>query len=370
MAACALSLGLAASANSHALDPAVVTATVQSDQVEFTIRDAIEPLIAIARIKPESEADAASVNAMYADLRKGGPLDVDAALRANWPAISGYFTVFAGDTPLALKLTEISVPVVTDPRQLRFSTFKLTAALPTDGSPVRFGWRSDFGPFSIHQAGGDGDGYTEILQGGQISQPMPRTAPLSESATTVFARFVTSGFEHIVPKGLDHILFVLGLFFFSLRLKPILVQVTGFTLAHSVSLALASLKIVTLPASIVEPLIAVSIVYVAVENIFWGRKDTVSYLRGAVVFCFGLLHGLGFATVLQDVGLPAGQFVVGLIGFNVGVEFGQLFVILIAFSMLALPFGPKSWYRSGIVIPASAGIAVMGLLWTVERLII
>jgi hypothetical protein len=370
LAACALWLNLSGMAAGHQLDPAVVTATVLSDRVEFTIRDAFEPMIAIARVKPTSDADADRVNAIYDELRKSGPLDFDAALRSNWTDVAAYFTVFAGDTRLTLELTEISVPVVADPKQLRFSTIKLTAALPKDGTPVRFGWRSDFGPFSIHQTGGDGEGYTEILQGGQLSQPMPRSAPLKEGVATVFSRFVTSGFEHIVPKGLDHILFVLGLFFYSLRLRPLLAQVTAFTLAHSVSLALASLKIVSLPASVVEPFIALSIVYVAVENIVFGRRGTISYLRVAVVFCFGLLHGLGFASVLQDVGLPAGQFAVGLIGFNVGVEFGQIFVILIAYALLGLPFGRKSWYRSGIVIPASVGIAAMGVLWTVERLVV
>ena len=114
----------------------------------------------------------------------------------------------------------------------------------------------------------------------------------------------------------------------------------------------------------VEPLIAASIVYVAVENIIGGR---IGAFRVAVVFCFGLLHGLGFASVLGDVGLEAGRFVVGLIGFNIGVELGQLAVIAAAFLLVGLPFGKKSWYRMGVTIPVSLAIAAVGAWWTVER---
>ena len=336
-------------------------------EFEFTIRDALEPMIAIARIKPTTEADADRVNAMYDELRKNSPETLEAAYRSDWQKISQYSTVFAGETQLRLELKLIYVPEVGNPQNLRFSTIKLIAALPPDGTPVRFGWAWDFGPFSIHQTGGDGEGYTAILQGGQVSQPTSRSAPVAETSMTVLSRFIVSGFEHIVPEGLDHILFVLGLFFFSLRFKPILAQVTAFTLAHSVTLALASLRIVSLPTIVVEPLIAVSIVYIAVENIVFGRLGKINYLRAVVVFCFGLLHGLGFASVLQDVGLPAGQFAVGLVGFNIGVELGQLFVILVAFLLLGLPFGSRSWYRSGIVVPASVAIAVTGIFWTFKR---
>lgn len=365
--ACAMALGLVTPAASHQMDPAVISALVQNDHVEITIRDALEPIIAISQDDPKSSADAERVNILYQKLRINDPASLEEVLRQNWDVIAANFFVYAGDTRLELSLDKVTVPKIGDPLQLRFSTLTMTAALPADDTPVRFSWRADFGPFSIHQAGGDGDGYTELLQGGQESQLMQRTAPVKQSATALFVRFVVSGFEHIVPKGTDHILFVLGLFLFSLRIKPILAQVTAFTLAHSITLALASLNIVSLPASIVEPLIAVSIVYVAVENILFANRGAISLARVAVVFGFGLLHGLGFASVLSDVGLPAGQFLIGLVGFNVGVELGQLSVICAALLLVGLPFGQKPWYRSYIVIPASAVIAVIGLWWAIER---
>jgi hypothetical protein len=149
-----------------------------------------------------------------------------------------------------------------------------------------------------------------------------------------------------------------------MRLRPLLWQVTAFTLAHTVSLALATLKIVAVPAEIVEPLIAASIVYVAVENILWQK---LTPWRPLVVFGFGLLHGLGFASVLGEVGLDPARFLTGLIGFNIGVELGQLAVILGAFLVVGFWFGTRPWYRRAIQIPASVAIALTGGYWFVER---
>jgi hypothetical protein len=363
-----IALGLTCPAASHQTEPAIITALVQKDYVEITIRDAIEPIIAISEVDPKSNADADRVNSLYQDMRNSAPADLEKQLQEKWDLVARNFKIYAGDMRLGPVLKGVTAPEIGDTEQLRVSTFTMTAKLPEDASPVRFSWRADFGPFSIHQAGGNDDGYTELLQGGQTSQPMLRSTPTKEAATTVFVRFVVSGFEHIVPKGIDHILFVLGLFLFSLRIKPILAQVTAFTIAHSITLALASLKIVSLPSNVVEPLIAISIVYVAIENILFANQGRTSLSRVAIVFGFGLLHGLGFASVLSDVGLPASQFLIGLIGFNIGVEFGQLSVILVALLLVGLPFGQKPWYRTYIVIPASGAIAVVGMWWAFERI--
>ena len=187
---------------------------------------------------------------------------------------------------------------------------------------------------------------------------MPRT--VFETAVD----YTVLGFTHILPFGLDHILFVLGLYLLSTRVKPLLVQVTAFTVAHTVTLALGLYGVVTISPDIVEPLIALSIVYVAVENILTPR---LTVWRPFIMFAFGLLHGLGFAGVLQEIGLPRDDFVTGLIAFNVGVEFGQLATIAIAWFLTGLWFRERSWYRTGIVYPGSAGIALIGTYWTVER---
>jgi hydrogenase/urease accessory protein HupE len=181
----------------------------------------------------------------------------------------------------------------------------------------------------------------------------------------VIRAYIVLGFTHIVPKGLDHILFVLGLFLLSMRTRPLLLQVTAFTLAHSITLALSIYGVISLPTRIVEPLIALSIACVAFENL---RLKEYRPWRPVIVFAFGLLHGLGFAGVLTQLGLPREQFATALVSFNLGVEFGQLAVILAALLGVGIWCGNKAWYRERIVFPASLVIALTGLYWTIERL--
>lgn len=181
------------------------------------------------------------------------------------------------------------------------------------------------------------------------------------------------GFTHILPKGLDHMLFVAALFLGAASLRSLLVQVTMFTLAHTLTLALAASGVITLPANIVEPLIALSIVFVAIENIFF--KESTRW-RYAVVFGFGLFHGLGFAGVLKELGLPSDNFLAALLSFNVGVELGQVAVI----ALLFLPAMGLRWllagqgrlerYHSFVVIPASLLIAAAGLFWFAQRTVL
>lgn len=204
-----------------------------------------------------------------------------------------------------------------------------------------------------------------------ISKPLWAHAIVGElekmSRTDAVFLYLKLGYQHILPLGFDHILFVLSLFLLSPRLKPVLWQATAFTIAHSVTLGLAMYNIIKLSASIIEPLIALSIMYVALENIFSPRLKTS---RIGVVFIFGLVHGLGFAGALGELGLPQNAYLLSLIMFNVGVELGQLTVILMAFFLLAKWFGKKPYYRKYIVIPLSLLIALIAAYWTVERLLI
>ena len=179
-----------------------------------------------------------------------------------------------------------------------------------------------------------------------------------------FVSYVKQGFEHILPEGLDHILFVLGLFLLCRAWKPILIQVTTFTVAHTITLALATLGYVKVDTNIVEPIIALSIAVVALENIF---RPTYGKFRLLLVFIFGLIHGLGFAQRLIDEQIPSGSVASALLGFNCGVELGQLAVIALA---VAATFWIKDEekYRRWVVIPASTLIALAGLAWAYQRL--
>ncbi len=207
---------------------------------------------------------------------------------------------------------------------------------------------------------------TNWVAGGQNSDAIDLTrglVPLSRWA--VAKQYLVLGFEHILPKGLDHILFVLGIFLLSPAWRPVLWQVTTFTIAHSITLGLTIYGIVSLSPSIVEPLIALSITYVAIENLF---TSTLKPWRIALVFAFGLLHGMGFAGVLSELGLPRSEFFTALVTFNLGVEAGQLAVIALAF--LAVGWWRRTEagrYRRWVVVPASVLIALCGAWWTITR---
>ena len=210
------------------------------------------------------------------------------------------------------------------------------------------------------------DEATQWLEGGQTSARLVLgAAPVHDSRLTLIGRYAALGFTHILPKGIDHVLFVLGLFLLSRRARPLLLQISAFTIAHSMTLALSIFGVVRLSSSLVEPLIALSIAYVAIENVFMSRLTSWRY---ALVFAFGLLHGLGFAGALSEVGLPRAEFLTALVGFNVGVELGQLSVVAGAFLLVGYWFRDRPWYRQRVVVPASMWIACLGIYWTLQRL--
>ncbi len=357
---------LAPAAFSHEVRPAIADVEVSAEEVRIEIRLTLEALVARIDLDGLKDTDESPLAADYDALRALDAAALEAALRSAWPDLGKTVRIVVGDRRIIPELDAVAIPDVGTISLPRDSRVTLRAALPPGSDPVTFGWAKSNGPLIVRQSGGGQDAYTGYLTGGETSAPMPRVGVATETATTVFGRYIVIGFEHIVPKGLDHILFVLGLFFFSTKFRPLLLQVTAFTLAHTVTLALASLKIVNLSPSIVEPLIAASIVYVAVENVLNIRFPV---WRTAVVFAFGLLHGLGFAAVLSDVGLDSTRFVLGLIAFNIGVEFGQLAVILAAFLLVGLPFRNKSWYRTRIATPCSIAIALVGAFWFFERVL-
>ncbi len=199
-----------------------------------------------------------------------------------------------------------------------------------------------------------GEYETEPMLLGELTPPTRRQ---------VVGTYLQLGFTHIVPKGLDHILFVTGIFLLGTRLTPMLAQVTTFTVAHTITLGLTMFGVLSLPSRVVEPLIALSIAYIAIENIV---TSELKPWRLALVFGFGLLHGMGFAGVLAELGLPRGEFASALMSFNLGVEGGQLAVIAGLFAALGWA-RHAPWYRRAAVIPLSLGIAAVGVYWTVTR---
>ena len=245
-------------------------------------------------------------------------------------------------------------------------TLRLSGDIPAGAKT--FSWSNAGAPGAYMltiRAEGDENAVRHWLEGSAASPPfLLKSEIVPMTRREVVRTYLELGFTHILPKGTDHILFVLGIFLLSIRLKPVLLQVTAFTVAHTISLALTIYGVVSVSPRIVEPLIALSIVYVAVENIV---HRSLSPWRVALVFAFGLLHGMGFAGVLSRLGLPRSEFLTALLCFNVGVELGQLAVIGAAFLLIGLAFRSEPWYRRRFVIPGSIAIAAIGLFWFVQR---
>ncbi len=264
----------------------------------------------------------------------------------------------------ALHATAVLEPLATDLTQRRFA-FRFAFELPAGARALVWKEELPLGQY-FFTIGGEGRGEEQKLwmEGAKAREvPLDPLPPEADRGLLVLS-YVRLGFTHILPEGLDHILFVLGIFLLSLKWRPILWQVTAFTLAHSITLGLSLYGVVSLRPAIVEPLIALSIVAVAAENVL---AQDFHWRRLAVVFAFGLLHGLGFAGALHDLGLQRGDFLTALLGFNAGVELGQLSVVALAFAALGLPFGRRAWYRPRVAVPASVLIAAVGLYWTVQR---
>jgi HupE / UreJ protein len=176
--------------------------------------------------------------------------------------------------------------------------------------------------------------------------------------------YLQLGVRHIIPEGFDHILFVVSLCLLSTKIKTILWQATAFTVAHSITLALSMKSIIIAPSAVVEPIISLSILFVAAENMLLTQLKA---WRVGIVFMFGLIHGMGFASSLNEIGLPRNQFYTSILSFNAGVEIGQIAIITATFLLLVIPMGRKTWYRKRVVYPLSALIGCIAAFWTIQR---
>ena len=307
------------------------------------------------------------------------------------PRLTANLQLFAGSQLLQPRLTGFSVAQASkadflDASTNKASTFRFVAALPVGGGPLRLvlpiGADISYPIAYTVQVPARGLSRTRWLdEGMHESDPfawaglVPAGAAAVPAAMAPFdpdalpwwrqlALYLRLGFHHIVPQGVDHILFVLGLFFLGITWRKLLLQTTVFTIAHASTLFLSMYGIFRLPSHIVEPAIALSITWIAIENVVRPRLGPG---RLAIVFCFGLLHGLGFASSLSAVPFPRRQFIFALLGFNFGVDAGQLFVIAVAFVLVGW-FRNRSWFRARIAIPCSLVIAAIGLFWAAQRI--
>lgn len=317
----------------------------------------------------------------YYRLTHGPDLLRDPEAVALWRQLAQATRLTADGLPVELSVVSATAPPDSeagfhDPLVWPMTELQLRGRLPAATADTRL--QASFDPAFLFEEPialtlrreADGRSVTRWLVASQLSPLFPLHAdaatPVADTGQfrSEVTQYLVFGFEHILPRGLDHVLFVLGLFLGAQSLRSLLVLVTSFTLAHSLTLILSSYGAVRLAPGIVEPAIALSIAWIGVENVVF---RSMRAWRAVLVFLFGLLHGMGFAAALSELGLPPRHFLAALLSFNVGVELGQLAVIALALLAVAA-FRNRPWYRQRVVVPASLAIAALALFWTVQRI--
>ena len=355
-----LSPGLA-----HEIRPAIIDLKIGENlRLTLTMRINLEALIAGIGSEHKNTDDSDRA-AEYNRLRRLAATQLESGFKAFLPRLLAGSSLRADGASIKLGLIGMEIPEVGDTNLARDSIIRLQGFPPANSRTLEWTWDSRFGANVLRVDGTAGEElYTAYLQAGQSSELIPLSGIAAKSTGDLFFDYLAIGFDHILPKGMDHILIVIGLFLLNARLSSLLWQVSSFTLAHTLTLGLGIYGIIQIPSTIVEPLIAASIVYVCLENLYC---DHLTGWRPLIVFVFGLLHGLGFAGVLREIGLAPDHFLTGLIAFNLGVELGQLAVIAGCFVAVGIWFSRKSWYRRFITMPVSLCIAFIGGYWFLER---
>jgi hydrogenase/urease accessory protein HupE len=363
-------------AQAHQLRPAIVNLEfTQNGLVKVHIQTNLESLVAGINSNHDDTDDSPQAQ-RYNQLRAMSSQRLRDEFELVEKSIISQFNLSFDAVESDLTLVKVEIPKVGNLENSRLSDLYLLASTPLASQSVdpltnqlvTWQYPQNFGNNVAHffYDKNPKEKTSHWLTSGATSPPFELNAAYAPKPfTQVAAEYTVLGFEHIVPKGLDHILFVLGLFLLSVQLRPLLVQVTAFTVAHSITLGLTIYGVISLSPSVVEPLIALSIVAIGIENIFVKELRT---RRVVIVFLFGLLHGMGFAGVLSGLGLPESDFVTALIFFNIGVEAGQLSVIAGAFLLSFWLIKNQQRYRQWVVIPVSAIISLIGLFWTYQRL--
>ena len=363
---------LANSAFSDVVKPALIEINTHVDgKVNVEIRASIEALLTGINAQYKNTKDAPTASE-YDVLRAMSAEELKSQFVQFHQNMLDSIFLKTESGVVALSISSVDIPEPGYTKVPRISVIELSGVIPSSAKTLQWYYPERYGDNAVRVRQIDEDNEKwhwsqwQWLRNDQVSDVFSLQEVFAKRSTSeVILSYLVVGFEHIIPKGTDHLLFILGIFLLSLHLKPLLWQVTMFTLAHTITLGLSMNGLISLPANIVEPLIALSIAYIGIENIF---HKSLHKSRLVLVFIFGLLHGLGFAGVLADFGMPDEDFAIALISFNVGVELAQLAVIVAAFAAVGFWFRHKPWYRKVIIVPGSALIAITGLLWTVQRI--
>ena len=354
---------------SHEIRPSIADYKIEENILYFDIRLNAELILSGIDASNITDTNSSPLSATYDDLRSLTRENLKILLIESWDDIQSKINLNINEVSTKFELVDINIEANRDFEISRDSILYLKYELDEDDEFLTFKWSEKYGPIiirEINELKKEDDLYTEYLQAGLQTDKIFIKSENTQSIFKSIINYFILGIQHIIPKGLDHILFIVGLFFFSVTLRPLLIQVTMFTIAHSITLIFVSVSYINVNPLIVEPIIALSIAYVGIENIF--KEYVKEYLRYIIIFFFGLLHGLGFALVLSDIGYQSSKLILNLISFNLGIEAAQIFIILFLYILLGIKFSNKKYYRYIFQVPVSLFIALVGIYWFFERI--
>ena len=354
---------------SHEIRPSIADYKIEENILYFDIRLNAELILSGIDASNITDTNSSPLSATYDDLRSLTRENLKILLIESWDDIQSKINLNINEVSTKFELVDINIEADRDFEISRDSILYLKYELDEDDEFLTFKWSEKYGPIiirEINELKKEDDLYTEYLQAGLQTDKIFIKSENTQSIFKSIINYFILGIQHIIPKGLDHILFIVGLFFFSVTLRPLLIQVTMFTIAHSITLIFVSVSYINVNPLIVEPIIALSIAYVGIENIF--KQYVKEYLRYIIIFFFGLLHGLGFALVLSDIGYQSSKLILNLISFNLGIEAAQIFIILSLYVLLGIKFSNKKYYRYIFQVPVSLFIALVGIYWFFERI--
>ena len=355
---------LSSQLSSHELSPNIVNLQIEKNRISIEFTTNLEAYLAGVDFSILENTNDHDNEKYYKILRKLNNSELTNIFLKDWDNFISLFFIAPEDgTKLSnFNFSRIDTEDIDNTEVSRLSNIHFF--IENKGmNPITFQASRTLGEIILRQTGVE-NGVTQFLLSGEKSKVISAKPGKPLDWIDTFLDYIPVGFTHILPKGLDHILFVFGLLFLTPKFYPLLIQISIFTLAHTITLAISSLNIIDISTKIIEPLIAMSIIYVAVENFF---NSSLTRYRSIIIFIFGLLHGLGFASVLSSFGLPGTNFIWALVGFNVGVEIGQITIVLAFYAIFIYWIKTKNYYRKYISIPGSVIIAFFGSFWLIER---
>ena len=355
--------------NAHEIKPSIVDFTYDQSYLNFKVRLNAELILSNIDASNVSNTNSSPLTEIYDRYRLLNKKDLENSILESWKDISSNIDIKINNKLKEIDLIKINTQDVNNFEISRDTLISFRILLNEESENFTFKWIKNYGAIILRENNDlklEDELVTEYLQSGTESDPIFFKENNFRSMYTSFTKFFVLGIQHIIPKGLDHILFIFGLFLFSSSLNKLIKQITIFTIAHSITLIFVSLSLIKINPQIVEPIIALSIVYVGLENIF--KNYIKEYMRYVVILFFGLLHGLGFALILSDIGFRSSKLFINLISFNIGIEVAQISIILILYLLVAIKFARNKYYRIAFQIPFSIFIASIGLYWFLERI--